>query len=375
VRKLGIPTVLDRVIQPAVLQVLHPEWDTTVSDARSGVRPARSAPQAVARAQPYREDGDDGVVDREREKCFDRVHHDKWRSVGKGRRAERRVWQLIERYLKAGVLTGDGLEATGEGTPPGGPRSPRRAQRLLEGFDKELARRGHRLVRDAEDSNLDGQSPRAGQRVLASVTRFVERRLQRTGNAVKRAVDRPWWRALLGFPCTRRRPYRRQGSAKAWQALKQEVRQRTCRPRGVSLPRVVDGLRQYLAGWYAYFRCTAGQASCKERDSWGRRRLRYYVWQPWGRRRYRALRHRGGSRDLAWHTCKSAHGPWRLSRSPALAIAVPGHDFDRAGGPRLSRRFRCGGIPPHRRIHAPYVRWCGRGEVVRPPPIPIRQNT
>jgi RNA-directed DNA polymerase len=372
VRKLGSPTVLARVIQPAVLQGLHPAWDTTVSDHSYGFRPGRSAPQAIARAQPYREDGYDWVVDLDLEKCFDRVHHEKLMSLVKGRRADRRVWQRIERYLKAGVLTGDGFDATAEGTPQGGPLSPLGANLLLDCFDKELARRGHRLVRDAEDSNLDGQSRRAGQRVLASVTRFVERRLQRTVNAAQRAVDHPWRRTFLGFTFTRRRPTRRQGSAKALQALTQEVRQRSGRTRGVSLPRVGDDLRQYLGGWYAYFRVAEVQSTFTALDSWVRRRLRCYVWKQGGRRRYRELRKRGVSQDLAWNTCKSAHGPWRLSRSPALAMALPGQHFDRLGVPRLDQRSHRGYLPPNRRIRAPYVRWCGRGEVARPPPSPIR---
>jgi RNA-directed DNA polymerase len=193
-------------------------------------------------------------------------------------------------------------------------------------------------VRYAEDSNISVKSLRAGQRVLASVTRFLERRLKLTVNAAKSAVDRPWRRTFLGFTFTRRRPNRRLVSATALKALKQEVRQRTGRTRGVSLPRVVDDLRQYLNGWYAYFRFAKGQSIFKELDSWVRRRLRCYVWKQWGRRRYRELRRRGVSQDLAWNTCKSAHGPWRLSRSPALAIALPGHYFDRVGAPRLHRR-------------------------------------
>jgi hypothetical protein len=222
------------------------------------------------------------------------------------------------------------------------------------------------------DSNIYVKSARAGPRVLASVTRFLERRLQLTVNAAKSAVDRPWRRTFLGFTFTRRRPHRRQVSAKALKALKQEVRQRTGRTRGVSLQRVVDDLRQYLNGWYAYFRVAAVQSTFKELDSWVRRRLRCYVWKQWGRRRYRELRKRGVSQDLAWNTGKSAHGPWRLSRSPALAIALPGQYLDRLGVPRLSQRSRRCGTPPNRRIRDPYVRWCGRGEAVRPPPIPIR---
>lgn len=215
VRKLGIPTVLDRFLQQAVLQVLQPEWDKTFSDHSYGFRPARSAHQAIARAQQYLEEGYDWVVDLDLEKFFDRVNHDKLMSLIKGRIADRRVLQLIERYLKAGVLTGNGFEATVEGTPQGGPLSPLVANLLLDGFDKELECRGHRFVRYADDSNIYVKSLRAGQRVLASVTRFLERRLKLTVNRAKSAVDRPWCRTFLGFTFTRRRLTRRQVSGKA----------------------------------------------------------------------------------------------------------------------------------------------------------------
>jgi len=339
-RKLGIPTVLDRFLQQALLQTLQPQWDPTFSEGSYGFRPGRSAHQAIARAQQYVAEGYDWVVDLDLEKFFDRVNHDKVMSLVKERVRDRRVLQLIDRYLKAGALTGDGFEATVEGTPQGGPLSPLVANLLLDRFDKELERRGHRFVRYADDSNIYVKSARAGQRVLASVTRFLARRLRLTVNVAKSAVDRPWRRTFLGFTLTMRRPYRRRVSDKALKALKDEVRQRTCRTRGVSLPRVVHDLQQYLNGWYAYFRVAEAQAPFKELDSWVRRRLRCYVWKQWGRHRYRELRKRGVSQDLAWNTCKSAHGPWRLSRSPALAIALPGGYFDKAGLPRLHQPSR-----------------------------------
>jgi RNA-directed DNA polymerase len=338
VRKLGIPTVLDRFLQQALLQVLQPEWDQTFSEGSYGFRPGRSAHQAIARAQAYLEEGYSWVVDLDLEKFFDRVNHDKLMRLVKDRVKDRRGLQLIDRYLKAGALTGDGFEATTEGTPQGGPLSPLLANLLLDGFDKELERRGHRCVRYADDSNIYVKSARAGHRVLASVSRFLERRLQLTVNAVKSAVDRPWRRTFLGFTFTGRRPHRRRVSDKALKAFKQEVRQRTSRTRGVPLRRIGHELRQYLEGWYAYFRLAEAQSTFKELDSWVRRRLRCYVWKQWGRRRYRELRKRGVSQDLAWNTSKSAHGPWRLSRSPALAIALPGHALDRLGVPRLYRR-------------------------------------
>jgi RNA-directed DNA polymerase len=331
---------LDRFLQQALLQVLQPEWDKTFSEGSYGFRPGRSAHQAIARAQAYLEEGYSWVVDLDLEKFFDRVNQDKLLSLVKERVKDRRVLHLIERYLQAGALTGDGFEATTEGTPQGGPLSPLLANLLLDGFDKELERRGHRFVRYADDSNIYVKSARAGHRVLTSVSRFLERRLKLTVDAAKSAVDRPWRRTFVGFTFTGRRPHRRRVSDKALKAFKQEVRQRTSRTRGVPLRRIGHELRQYLEGWYAYFRFAQARSRCKELDSWVRRRLRCYVWKQWGRRRYRELRKRGVSQDLAWNTCKSAHGPWRLSRSPALAIALPGHAFDRLGLPRLYRRSR-----------------------------------
>jgi RNA-directed DNA polymerase len=259
----------------------------------------------------------------------------------KDRVADRRVVQLIARYLKAGVLTGDGLEATVEGTPQGGPLSPLLANLLLDRLDKELERRGHRFVRYADDSNIYVKSARTGVRVMARVTRFLERRLKLAVNAAKSAIDRPWRRTFLGFSFTRYHPNRRRVSDKALKAFKQEVRRLTHRTRGVSLSRMASDLRQYLTGWYAYFGFAEVQSPFKELDSWLRRRLRCYLWKQWGQRRYRELRNRGVSRDLTWNTCKSAHGPWRLSRSPALTIALPGGYFDRRGIPHLYRRHRC----------------------------------
>jgi RNA-directed DNA polymerase len=229
-------------------------------------------------------------------------------------------------------------------------------------------------VRDAEDGTIDVKSARAGERVLASVTRFLARRLKLAVNAATSAVDRPWRRTLLGLSCMERRPNRRRGSDKALKAFKHEVRRVTHRTRGVSRPRVIDDLRGYLEGWYKYVGVAETQSGCKELASWSQRRLRCYRWQPWGRRGYRELRQRGVSRELAWNTYTSAHGPWRLSRRPALACAFPGGSFAGLGVPRLHRRYHAGLNPPNRRRRAPYVRWCGRGEAVRSLPIPIRRH-
>lgn len=340
VRKLGIPTVLDRFIQQALLQVLQPAWDGTFSAGSYGFRPGRSAHHAIAKAQQYLKAGYSWVVDLDLEKFFDRVNQDKLMSRVKERVTDRRVLQLIDRYLKAGALTGDGFEATPEGTPQGGPLSPLLANLLLDGLDQELEKRGHRFARYADDCNIYVRSARAGARVLASVTRYLKRKLKLVVNAAKSAVDRPWRRTFLGFSFTGRQPNRRQVSAKALKAFKQEIRRLTQRTRGVSLPQVAQEVRRYVTGWYAYFGWAEATSVFKELDSWVRRRLRCYLWKQWGRRRYRELRNRGVSRDLAWNTTKSAHGPWRLSRSPALTYALPGGYFDRLGVPRLYQRPR-----------------------------------
>jgi RNA-directed DNA polymerase len=309
VRKLGIPTALDRFIQQAVLQVLQPMWDPTFSGGRYGFRPGRSAHQAVAQAQRDLGEGYGGVVDLALEKFFDRGNQAKLLSLVKKRVADRRGLQRIERDLKAGVMTDAGVAATVEGPPQGGPLSPLLTHLLLDGLDQEWERRGHRLVRDADDSHIFVKNARAGQRVLASVTRFLAQRLQLAVKTAKRAVDRPWRRTFLGLTFTGPRPNRRRVSEKALEACKRAVRQRTSRTRGVSLMRVVGELRQYLDGWFAYFGFTEAPSRFKELDSWICRRRRCYLWKPWGRRRYRDLRRRGVSRALAWHTVK-----WPMGR-------------------------------------------------------------
>jgi RNA-directed DNA polymerase len=323
-------------MQQAVLQGLQPAWDTPFAASRSGCRAGRSAPQAVAPAQRYLGAGDGGVVARDVEKFVDRVHHDPLLRVVKTRGADRRVWPLIDRD-KAGALTDEGREATLEGTPHGDPLSPLLAHLLLDGLDQAWERRGQRFVRDADDGHSDVKSGRAGQRGRARVPRCLARRLKVAVNAAKSAVDRPWRRTFLGCTCTGRRPNRRRVSDKALKACQEEVRRRTFRTRGESLVRVVGDLRRDLEGWYTYVGCAEAPSRFKELDSWIRRRWRGYLWTPWDRRRYRQLRRRGVSRDLAWNTVKSAHGPWRISRSPALAIALPGSSFDGLGWPRLHR--------------------------------------
>jgi RNA-directed DNA polymerase len=337
-RLLGIPTVVDRLIQQALLQVLQPEWDNTFSDSSYGFRPGRSAHDAVSLAQSYLHKGYAWVVDIDLEKFFDRVNHDKCMSLVSRRIKDGRVITLIRRYLTSGVLIGEDYHETHEGTPQGGPLSPLLANLLLDELDKELERRGHYFVRYADDCNIYVRSARSGRRVMASVTGYLRRKLKLAVNEAKSAVDRPWKRTFLGFTFTKRRPNRRKTSEKALQRFKEEVRRMTQRTRGVTLKQVLHDLRSYLVGWKLYFGFSEAKSVFQGLDSWLCRRLRCYLWKQWGRAGYRRLVERGVTRDLAWYTAKSAHGPWRLSRSPALSFALPKKYFLRMGLPLLYER-------------------------------------
>ena len=333
IRQLGIPTVLDRFIQQAVLQVLQQDWDATFSDSSFGFRPKRSAHQAIKRSQEYLSQGYLWVVDMDLEKFFDRVNHDKVMSEVRKRITDKRVTNLIFRFLRAAISHEGKLSNPEMGTPQGGPLSPLLANLMLDNLDRELERRGHRFVRYADDANIYVRSKRAGSRVLRSVSRYLEKRLKLSVNEAKSAVDRPWRRQFLGFTISWK--LNRRISDKSIKRFKQRVREITRRVRGRRIEVIVKELRQYMLGWQAYFNITQVRHILRELDSWVKRRLRCYLWKQWGRRGYRELRKLGVSRDLAWNTAKSAHGPWRLSRSPGLAFALPAKYFAGLGLPRL----------------------------------------
>lgn len=335
VRELGIPTVLDRFIQQALLQVLQAEWDSGFSEHSFGFRPNRSAHQAVATAQRYICKGYRWVVDMDLEKFFDRVNHDKLLHRVKERVSDWRIIKLITGFLKAGVMVGKEWRQSPEGTPQGGPLSPLLSNLMLDDLDKELERRGHCFVRYADDCNIYVRSERAGLRVLKSVTHFLKTRLRLPVNQAKSAVDRPWQRTFLGFTFTFRQGIRRKVSEKALKKFKAEIRVLTGRHRGCSIERVVKETGRYLLGWRAYFGFSEIPSPLRDLEKWVRRRLRCYLWHQWGRRGYRELRNRGVDRELAWNTAKSAHGPWRLSKSPGLFIALPNRYFEALGIPRL----------------------------------------
>jgi len=338
-RQLGIPTVLDRLIQQALLQVLQPQWDRSFSHCSYGFRPNRSAHQAVAKSQEYINDGYRWVVDMDLEKFFDRVNHDKLMHKIKQRIKDTRVLKLINRYLKSGIVLDAHWEPSLEGTPQGGPLSPLLSNLMLDDLDKELERRGHKFVRYADDCNIYVRSRRAGQRVLDSITRYLSRKLKLPVNARKSAVDRPWKRSFLGFTFTRNgKVKRRKVSGNSLKRFKHTIRQLTRRTRGRTIHTIIADLCVYMRGWKGYFGFSEVPTPLKELGKWIRRKLRCYLWKQWGRSGYRQLRKRGVSRYLAWNTSKSAHGPWRLSQSPALVIALPWRYFNRLGLPDLVDR-------------------------------------
>lgn len=339
-RKLGIPTVLDRFIQQAVMQVLQKEWDPTFSEHSYGFRPGRSAHQAVAKAQEYIAEGYRWVVDIDLEKFFDQVNHDKLMGQIAKRVRDKRVLKLIRAYLNAGVMENGLVSPIEKGTPQGGPLSPLLSNLVLDEWDRELERRGHRFVRYADDCNIYVRSERAGRRVMTSLTRFITRQLKLKVNAVKSGVARPWQRKFLGFSFTANRELKRRIASEAIKRFKTRVRELTRRTRGVSVEQMVVELSRYLTGWLEYFGFCQTPSVLRDLESWIRRRLRCFIWKQWkrGRRRYAALCERGVGRDLAAQTAGSPHGPWRISRSPALNYAFTNADLALLGLPKLTVR-------------------------------------
>jgi RNA-directed DNA polymerase len=333
IRQLGIPTVLDRFIQQAVMQVLQRSWDQTFSDRSYGFRPGRSAHQAVAKAQEYLAAGYGWVVDLDLEKFFDRVNHDKLMAKLARRISDKRSLKLIRAFLRAGVMEGGLVSPVDEGTPQGGPLSPLLSNIVLDELDRELERRGHRFVRYADDCNIYVRSQRAGERVMKGVSQFITKKLRLKVNEQKSAVARPRQRKFLSFSFTWSREPKRRIAPKAIARFKQRVRELTRRTRGVKVETMVAQLTRYLTGWRGYFGFCQTPSVLRKLEEWLRRRLRSFVWKQWkrGTVRFAELRKRGVGKDLAAQTAGSAHGPWRLSNSPALTIALPNAYFASLG--------------------------------------------
>jgi len=338
VRQLGIPTVLDRFIQQAILQVLQPRIDPSFSDHSYGFRPGRSAHGAVCQAQRYVQSGRRWVVDVDLEQFFDRVNHDVLMGKLAHRIGDARVLRLIRRYLEAGVLAHGAVLERHEGTPQGGPLSPLLANVLLDAVDKALERRGHRFVRYADDCNVYVRSRRAGKRVMQGlVSLYAELHLR--VNAAKSAVARVWERPFLGYSfwVAPGRTIKRRVSPKALKAMKARIRKITSRSGGRSTAQVVAELRSYLVGWQGYFRLADTPGIFAAVDQWLHRRLRMLILKQWkrGTTAYRALRARGLSDRSARAAAAHVHRWWGMATHGALKTAFPVRYFEALGIPRL----------------------------------------
>jgi RNA-directed DNA polymerase len=339
VRKLGIPTALDRFVQQAVAQVLTRRWDHTFSSSSFGFRPDKSAHQAVEAAQRHIAGGCGWVVDIDLEKFFDRVNHDRLMGRIMQRENDKALLKLIRAYLSAGVME-DGLASPSEeGVPQGGPLSPLLSNLVLDELDKELERKGHKFVRYADDCNIYVKSERAGLRVMEGTSRFITGRLKLKVNESKSAVAPPKTRKFLGFSFRGDRTAKRRIAPKALKRFKKRVKELTRRSKGQSLMQIIRSVNQYLRGWRGYFGFCQTPTVLGELDQWIRRRLRCLAWKHWKthRRRWAELTKRAVDRELATSTVGSRHGPWRLSRSRALSVALPNQLWDRLGLERVQR--------------------------------------
>ncbi len=338
-RELGIPCVVDRFLQQAILQVLQPLFDPTFSKHSHGFRPRRNAHDAVCEAQGYIQEGRRWVVDVDLEKFFDRVHHDVLMGRLAKRIGDKRLLGLIRRYLEAGVMVNGVVVERYEGTPQGGPLSPLLANVLLDEVDRELERRGHTFVRYADDCNVYVRSRRAGERVMRALKKIygsLRLRINEEKSAVARVQDRKFlgysfWYAAGGA-------IKRRVAPKALRAMKDRVRQITCRSGGRSLKAVIGELREYLTGWREYFRLADTRTVFRDLDEWIRHRLRALQLKQWkrGTTAYRELRARGMSRLGAAQVAANTRRWWR-NASMKINIALPTSDYDRMGVPRLCR--------------------------------------
>src|ERR1700722_7131218 len=336
VRKLGVPSVVDRLIQQAVLQVLQEQWDPTFSEHSYGFRPGRSAHQAVAQAQRYVAEGYNVVVDLDLEKFFDRVNHDCLMARVAARISDKRVLKLIRAFLNAGVMEDGLVLPVDEGTRQGGPLSPLLSNLMLNDLDKELTRRGHRFCRYADDCNIYVRSPRAGERVMASVSRFLTSKLRLKVNEAKSAVARPEERKFLGFSISNDGSERRI-APKALDKFKGRIRDMTRRTRGFGLQQLIKELKPYIVGWRGYFGFCQTPRVLTNLEAWVRRRLRVYLWRQWRTRqnRFAELRRRGIAKFPAAVAAGSPTGLWRMSGHPAVQQAVRNNYFESLGLPQI----------------------------------------
>lgn len=345
-RQLGIPTVLDRLIQQALHQSLNPVFDPHFSKSSYGFREGRSALQAVSAASEYVSEGRRWVVDVDLEKFFDRVNHDVLMSLVAKRIGDKRVLKLIRSYLQAGLMMGGTASARREGTPQGGPLSPLLSNILLDELDKELEKRGHCFCRYADDCNVYVRSRRSGERVMESIKGFLSRKLRLTVNEAKSAVARPWERKFLGYTMTWHQRPRLKVAPSVLKRLKGEIKQLCAKARGWKMANTVKELTKKLRGFAAYFRLAEVKGSLEEVDQWVRRKLRAIKWRQWKRPRSRAreLMRRGLDEERAHKSACNGRGPWWNAASSHMNQAFPLKYFESLGLASLLqtvKRFQC----------------------------------
>ncbi|WJQ01598.1 group II intron reverse transcriptase/maturase [Geobacillus stearothermophilus] len=341
VRLLGIPTVTDRFIQQAIAQVLTPIFDPSFSEHSYGFRPGRRGHDAVKKAKQYIQEGYTWVVDIDLEKFFDRVNHDKLMGILAKRIPDKILLKLIRKYLQAGVMINGVVMETQEGTPQGGPLSPLLSNILLDELDKELEKRGHKFVRYADDCNIYVRTKKAGERVMKSITTFIEKKLRLKVNETKSAVDRPWRRKFLGFSFTPSKEPKIRIAKESIRRMKQRIRTMTSRSKPIPMPERIEQLNQYILGWCGYFSLAETPSVFKELDGWIRRRLRMCQWKEWKlpRTRVRKLQSLGVPKQKAYEWGNTRKKYWRVAASPILHKALGNSYWESQGLKSLYQRY------------------------------------
>ena len=342
IRLLGIPTVLDRMIQQAIAQILNGVFDHRFSNSSYGFRPGRSAHDAIGAALEYISEGYKYVVDIDLEKFFDRVNHDKLMSLIAKMVGDKRILRLIRRYLESGIMI-NGVEVISEeGVPQGGPLSPLLSNIMLNELDKELEKRGHKFVRYADDCNIYVKSERAGKRVYESIKQLLETKLKLKVNESKSAVDKPERRKFLGFSFYRsKRGPRIRIHQRSYQRLREKVKRVTNRNWGVSMEYRLKKLAEITNGWVNYFGVADGEQHLRNLDGWIRRRLRACIWKQWKRvrTRFKNLMKLGVSKQTAWKFANTRKGYWRISRSQILSTTITNQRLEKKGFQSLVKRY------------------------------------
>ena len=332
-RQLGIPSAVDRLIQQALLQQLTPIFDPLFSDYSYGFRPGRSAHQAIKTARDHVAAGHRWCVELDLEKFFDRVNHDVLMAHVARQIEDKRVLSLIRRYLEAGTMTGGIVSRRQEGTPQGGPLSPLLSNILLNELDRELERRGHRFVRYADDANIYVRSPRAGERVMVSVERFLTQRLKLTLNRGKSRVARPWVCDYLGYGMSWHKQPKLRVASISLHRLRDRLRELLRRTRARSMRYIVEQMTPVLRGWAGYFKLSQSKRPLEELDGWVRHKLRCVIWRQWKRpsTRARNLIRLGIDEARAWKSAVNGRGPWWNSGASHMNQALPKKLWDRLG--------------------------------------------